>query len=178
MDGNAFKHRVRQRSAEFLNEILPGSMYAQYRLDQEEFVGRIDTDLEDVEAYLEGEGYEYQVLAARKLHPEREEADHGSYRCIDPSDGAKQWHVHLWETPDGVELFSHYEYRPEPWGPWDRNRVPEHYRAEWGSTYIEGQHSEAVKRLLEEDGVYEGDPERLGNRVLEPPSTDFRDIFA
>lgn len=177
MDGAAVTHRVRQWTADALEGILPETMYAQYRLDDAEFVGRLDGSLEEAEASLEGAGYAYQFFAATKLHPDRDEPDQGSYRRLDPDDPAKQWHVHLWETDSGVDVFSHYEYKPEPWNPWDVERVSEHYRADYGRTYIEGQHSEGVKALLEEDGVYTGDGEKLGGTALEPPSGDLEEIF-
>lgn len=177
MDEAAVKHRVRQWTADALEAVLPETMYAQYRLDDAEFVGRLDGDLNDAEAALEEARYTYQFFAAKKIHPDRDAADDGSYRCLNPDDPARQWHVHLWETDSGVEVFSHYEYKPEPWGPWEGERVAEHYRAEYGETYIEGQHSETVKTMLEEDGMYEGDAERLGPADLEPPTAGFRDIF-
>lgn len=143
-------------------------MYSMYRLSAQEFVGILDEDLAEATGHLTRAGYDYQLLAATKLHPETEEYDDGSYRLINHVDPAKQWHVHLWESDDGVECFSHYEYKPEPWNPWDHDRVFEHYRPDYGTTYIQGQHSHALKRLLKEHGIYEGDEGKLGSTELGP----------
>lgn len=171
------KHGVRQGAADILDTVLPDSMYAVYQLDEEEYIGTVDADLRETIDYLKQCGYEYQTLAAKKLHPETERSDDGSYRRLDPDDSDKQWHVHLWETDDGVEVYSHYEYKPELWGPVDEHRVAEHYRPD-DNTYIEGQHAEDVKQLLEEQGEYKGDEEKCGSIDLAPPDRNLDDIVA
>ncbi|MDY7082348.1 MAG: hypothetical protein SXQ77_08090, partial [Halobacteria archaeon] len=92
---------------------------------------------------------------------------------------AKQWHVHLWDTGEGngVEFFSHYEYRPEPYGPIDFNRPFEHYWPDYGETYIQGQHSEGVKELLEEGGEYEGEDGKVGSKEVGEITKSFRDVL-
>lgn len=172
---SAGKHGIRQGAAGILDTVLPGSMYAVYQLDEDEYIGTVDADLDETETYLKQNGYGYQMLAAKKLHPEDERSDDGSYRRLDPDDSDKQWHVHLWNTDDGVEVYSHYEYKPELWGPVDESRVAEHYRPD-DNTYIEGQHAEDVKHLLEEHGEYNGDPEKCGSTELAPPDRDIDDI--
>jgi len=172
------RHDVRQGTAGVLEKVLPDSMYASYQLSEEEYIGHLDNGLDSAVEALKDAGYEYQTLSAKKYHPEDERPDDGSYRLLDPEDPDKQWHVHLWEDEEGVEVYSHYEYKPELWRPDDHDRVAEHYEPKPGETYIPGQHSADVKDLLEEDESYSGDPENVGPVDLEEPTGSIRDIFS
>ncbi|MFW5896310.1 MAG: hypothetical protein ACOCUA_02890 [archaeon] len=89
--------------------------YAAYQLDEREFVGTVTEvdDAEGVASLLEEYGYEHGGLAALKYHPETGAPDEGSYRKVDPDRPRWQWHVHLWSSDDGVEVYSHYEFRPD-----------------------------------------------------------------
>jgi len=50
-----------------------------------------------------------------------------------------QFHVHLWHRDGRVEVFSHYELRPDVFRPtFDLERLREHYRPAWGKTYHPG----------------------------------------
>ena len=165
--------RPRHRLRLFLGGVadaLPGGFYGIYALEPAEFVGHLDADLDRAIQLVRGTDYAYNVAAATKRHPEDGRTDDGSYRRRDPGDAGKQWHVHLFE-PSGsdekpVEVYSHYEYAPL-WPP-DFARTREHYRPDWGSTYLQGRHCEVVKDLLADRGEYAGDPSDLGPAELAP----------
>jgi len=160
------QHRLRQTIGGVADAVLPGRFYAVFRLKSPEFVGTLDLDVADLPARFEEHAYSYCPVAAKKLHPETGQPDDGSYRRIDPVNSAKQWHVHVFDRPDGVEVFSHYELRPEPWRPLDLRRPVEHYWPEWGETCLLGQHCPELRALLEEWGSYEGDSDALGDARL------------
>ena len=164
------RHRTRLTTASLLAPILPGDMYSAYSLSEEEYIGRFDGNLKEARGALSEKGYKYNMLGAKKLHPETEKVDDGSFRNLDPDDNSKQWHVHIWETDNGVQFFSHYEYKPEPWRPIDIARPFEHYRPDYGETYIQGQHSRGIKEVLKGKGVYDGKEKKLGSRDLAPTS--------
>lgn len=173
------KHTARRGAANAIEALPTDSLYGAYQVDMAEYIGTLDSDLSTAIDYLKQHGYTYQVLSAEKYHPDTGAADDGSYRLLDPDDTDKQWHVHLWETDDGVQLFSHYEYKPEFWAPIDESRVAEHYRPD-SDAYIQGQHSPEVKELLEEHGVYAraDAPELVGNKELPEPTGNVGDILA
>lgn len=163
--------RVRHATRQFLGglvERFPGDLYGVYPLPPAEYVGTLDADLAGAIELVRGAGYAYNVPAATKEHPTDGRTDDGSYRRRDPADAEKQWHVHLFATddPGTVEVFSHYEYAPL-W-PVDPARSREHYRPDWGSTYLPGQHCERLKALLGDNGGYAGDPAMLGPAELAP----------
>lgn len=111
--------RRTDRSMELRRAVLPpldvlarplGS-YTAYRLHEAEYVGSVgrDTGLE-----LPSLGYERNDLSAVKYHPRTGEPDQGSWRRVDPERPRWQWHVHTWWMGDRIQVFSHYEYRPDP----------------------------------------------------------------
>lgn len=115
--------------------------YASYRLSTREFIGEIHEDDLDVGDL----GYEHNPLAAVKYHPETERTDDDSWRRIDDEHPRWQWHVHLWVEDEIVEVFSHYEYRPDPW-PLDgestsdmRQRLRDHYNPRWDTSFDEDE---------------------------------------
>ncbi|WP_248515799.1 hypothetical protein [Salinarchaeum laminariae] len=160
------QHRLRHAVGGVADSILPGRCYGVFTLKPSEFVGSLDVSLAEVRSILEARSYSYNPISAKKLHPELRIPDDGSYRRLDPQDRSKQWHVHLWERPDCIEVYSHYEYRPEPWGPIDVRRPVDHYWPEWGESCLLGQHCPALKSLLETYGRYEGDRSALGTAPL------------
>lgn len=165
------QHRLRHAVGGVADAVLPGRCYGVFTLHAREFVGTLDLNLAECKQRLEDRSYSYGTIAASKLHPETHLPDDGSYRRIDPEDSAKQWHVHLWDRPNGVEVFSHYELRPEPWGPLDLQRPIEHYWPEWGETCLLGRHCSDLKSLLETHGRYAGDPAALGSASLDVEPT-------
>ncbi len=164
-------HWLRHSLARILDSGLPDSFYGVYRLTDTEYIGTIEADVVDVRELITDCSYSYNLASAKKLHPETSKPDDGSYRRLDPDDPAKQWHVHIWDK-DPVELYSHYEYKPEPWRPWHIHRSAEHYRpdnqdtAGDGATYIRGQHCENIQSALGEQGNYEGDRTKSGSAEL------------
>jgi len=139
--------------------------YAAYQLHEREYVGTIDhVDLlEDVVDLLEERGYERNGLSALKYHPETGEPDDGSFRKVDPDAPRWQWHVHLFETEHGVEIYSHNEYRPDL-RPIAGESIPEaiarcreHYHPTWDirvddpeeATYFLGAACEDVSDLVD-----------------------------
>lgn len=110
--------------------------YTAYQLRDEEFVGRVTPH--DGEFDLKARSYVPNPLAAAKYHPETEAVDDGSWRRIDEDHPRWQWHVHIWERETGdIELFSHYEYRPDPRLIGDESvsdmtqRLRDHYNPNW-----------------------------------------------
>ena len=160
------QHRLRHAAGGIADAVLPGACYGVFRLKPSEFVGSLDVDRSELIALLEARSYSYNSLSAKKLHPVDHISDDGSFRRLDPGDRSKQWHVHLFERDDGIEVFSHYELRPEPWGPIDLRRPVDHYWPEWGETCLLGQHCPALKSLLERYGRYEGERTALGTASL------------
>lgn len=86
--------------------------YTAYQLHPEEFVGRMPHDRPSFELWEQG--YEPNPLSAAKYHPATRAIDDSSWRRVDEENHRWQWHVHVWAADDEVELFSHYEYRPDP----------------------------------------------------------------
>lgn len=133
--------------------------YTAYRLSSEEFVGYHPRD--GVLDSLRSLGYEMNLLSAAKYHPETGDLDEWSIRRVDPDHPRWQWHVHVWErSNDRAEVFSHYEYRPDPI-PIDgegmadmQDRLREHYNPTWDrnasdeeATYFLG---EACNRVIDQ----------------------------
>jgi len=135
--------------------------YTSYRLDSRELVGTTsDHTLFSAEARLRSCGYESPPtvagvpLSAVKTHPEDDTSHELTLRKVDPDNPRKQWHVHLWERDGVVELYSHWEFIP------DLNRVAgethaervdrlrEHYRPDYGTTYRMGVADPDAKGLL------------------------------
>lgn len=114
--------------------------YTAYQLEREEFVGTVTLDR--WEAALRDAGYGVNPLAAAKYHPDTSDPDDGSWRRVDEDNPRWQWHIHAWIGDAGrVELFSHYEYRPDPWllsgeSPTDMSqRLRDHYHPKWDTEY-------------------------------------------
>lgn len=142
----------------------PAGLYAAYELDPAEFIGRAEylpLGQHDAAEVLLESGYESSTLAALKYHPDTGDADVGSFRRVDEDHPRWQWHVHLFDVDGAVEIFSHYELRPDldPIG--DETvaeryeRIREHYRPTWGMekrdevTYVLGACDTVVAGLLD-----------------------------
>jgi hypothetical protein len=157
--------------------------YTEYTLENEEFIGTVDLDLEDTVEIFQDQGYEYQMLGAKKKHPERDEYDDGSFRLLDENN-EKQWHVHFWEKDNcsATEIFSHYEYKPESWDisegeVLELDRTSEHVLPDKGN-YIPGQHSEEAKEIVQNYGEYTGNRDKIGGEKLQDSTGDIQDIFS
>lgn len=161
------QHRLRHAAGGVADALLPGQWYGVFTLKPAEFVGTLDVSLSEARSLLAARSYDYNTISAKKLHPADRTPDDGSYRRLDPADNSKQWHVHLWDRPDRIEVYSHYELRPEPWDPVDLRRPIDHYWPDWGETCLLGRHCPTLKSLLETYGRYEGDRSALGTATLQ-----------
>jgi len=145
-----WKHTLRTATAESLQSVLP---YTAYELDTAEYLGTYDGDARETAQRLRDRGYHYQLFAATKQHPSRDQRDQGSFARIPdahPPEAAEtglapldarecQYHVQLFERDrDGAdspqtELYGHYEVHPYPHAPtWDITRpYPRHYYPTW-----------------------------------------------
>lgn len=113
--------------------------YTAYRLSAAEYVGTIEYSGPTVD--LGAVDYQPNPIAAAKFHPETGDIDDSSWRRVDEANPRWQWHVHAWEDGERAELFSHYEYRPDPWPIADETRedmtqrLEDHYRPNKTDSY-------------------------------------------
>lgn len=139
--------------------------YVAYPLREAEYVGSVRKPVEEVRTDLVDLGYEFGYLSSLKYHWETDDPDQGSYRRIDPANERWQWHVHLFERGDSVELSSHYEYRPDVRriaGETHSERIErlrEHYRPTWNVGNPDGEPTYFLGRQCEQIEAYvDGDP--------------------
>lgn len=89
-----------------------GLGYAAYELTPEEFAGRMDDSIEEVEALLAANGFERMPLSAWKTLPDGR-GEVGSWARRDDPLAERQLHVMLFRGPDGTtELYAHEEFNP------------------------------------------------------------------
>lgn len=128
--------------------------YTAYALDVEEHVGSVELTTGEAQQYLRQRAYDPQYLSAAKRHPETGELHKLSTRHVPDdhppaADGTQlaeryaprecQFHTHWFDTAGGVDVFSHYETRPDLLRPEPSiERLRTHYRPERGSTYLRG----------------------------------------
>jgi hypothetical protein len=130
-------------------------LYTAYRLTEPERLGAVAEPggVAGVARRLRDRGYGPQWLAAAKRHPaDADRVAVGSYRRVParhPDVDARlvddwrpvdcQFHVHPFPDGDGVDLYGHYELRPDLLAPRaDPARLRTHYRPTWGETYLRG----------------------------------------
>ena len=140
--------------------------YTSYELSEHEFMGEVKTIDDDNYNYLKyhlptNAGYEKPPkaigvpLEAAKIHPTWGEVHDYSLRKVDQESPRWQYHVHVWEREKWSEIFSHYELRPDfrriNGESWNKmyDRLREHYRPDWGETYIRGKACGDVEALVE-----------------------------
>lgn len=167
-----FQHALRRTAARLLAGVLP---YTSYDVERAEYLGRYDGETAALMATLRERGYSYRLLAATKRHPRRDEIDAGSFaRIPDRHPGAVdgtaldtldpracQYHIHLFDGGDGVEVYGHYEVHPLPHVPtWDLSRpYPRHYYPTWDGpnvpreewTYLRGVTDPQLEPLLTDE---------------------------
>lgn len=130
------------------------NLYTTYTIREAERLGVRNEELSETREYLRSRGYEPQRLSAAKLHPESGQPHDLSYRRVPdthpPGVSDKriaerfsprecQFHVHGFSVDDGMQLFSHYEVRPDLSSPGvDISRLQTHYRPDYGQEYIRG----------------------------------------
>lgn len=119
--------------------------YVAYPLHALEYIGKSSKSVDALWSDLQELGYSIGYLSALKYHWDGDVPDCGSYRRIDPANERWQWHVHLFENGDGVELASHYEFRPDLRRVASEThnermeRLREHYRPKWSTRYDEDE---------------------------------------
>ena len=134
------------------------NQYAAYTLSETEYIGTFEYDYQQrVNLFLstvEDIGYEYSGLAALKYHPETGNADDGSYRKVDPENPTWQWHVHIFKRDGHIEVYSHYEKRPDLTRIVSEtlsemySRLRTHYRPEYNVTYLRGETCDEIEALF------------------------------
>lgn len=128
--------------------------YTAYSLSSPEYVGTLKQSIPETHNYLKHNAYQPQRLSAAKRHPDHGRLHDLSLRYIPSThpDGALgtplaqefdpeecQFHVHIFRTAEGVDVFSHYESRPDLMRPnISRKRLRTHYRPTWDETYLRG----------------------------------------
>jgi len=157
---------TRQRLDPILRRLTGDRLYYAYSLEPAEKIG-VAPHPTDVFATLREAGYERPPrlgpipLEAAKTRRGVDDRVHDySLRRVDPDHPTRQFHVHGWSVADGVELRSHYEYRPdlrpvagETWAEASA-RAREHLSPSWGSewgdgtTYVPGRADRTVRSLV------------------------------
>jgi len=135
-------------------------LYTSYTLDEAEYIG--DSKPAVVRELREG-GYETPPtfmgipLAAAKEHPETGRVHDYSFRKVG-ANPRMQYHIHLWykQSSKDVELYSHYEFRPDfkPVGEETTGEMIErlrtHYRPDYSNgEYIQGKADPTLRNLVE-----------------------------
>jgi len=162
-----FSPTQRKRIDGPLRELTGGKLYYAYELNKDEYVWSTPADLEAVVEWLTNREYEQSPrlfgipLEAAKLHHETGNVHAVSLRRVDPDNPARQWHVHLFEVDGVVDVYSHYEYRPDM-RPINGesvgeaiDRLKQHKRPSWGSewgngvTYVLGDHCDVVADFID-----------------------------
>lgn len=149
-----FRQNFRSKIYPRLDNIIDRfGLYAKYSLSNDEKIATLDIDKKEIVSEIKDMGYEYNTLSASKEHPVKSITDHGSFRKVpeshpqlngDPdilrwSPHKTQYHIHIFEIEDKIELFSHYELRPDLISPYPSlRRLRVHYRPEWNENYLLG----------------------------------------
>jgi len=157
-----FSPTQRKRIDGPLRRLTGGRLYYAYELEKAERVKTVPNTLDAIAGYLTRRGYERPPrlggipLEAAKTHPDTGQVHDKSLRRVDPDNPRRQWHIHLFKVDGVVEVFSHYELRPDARpvageSPTDAyERLQEHLRPSWGSewgdgtTYVLGDYCDVV----------------------------------
>jgi len=162
-----FSPTQRKRIDGPLRRLSGGRLYYSYGLEKAERVAHVPQPLDTVVVpHLKSGEYERPPrlagipLEAAKTHPDTEQVHDKSLRRVDPQNPRRQWHIHLFEVDGVVEVFSHYEYRPDMRTVAGESftdaytRLKEHLRPSWGSewgdgiTYVLGDYCDVVAELV------------------------------
>ena len=132
--------------------------YTSYELQEAEYIGV--SDASDSREQLRSRGYEPVPrllgipLQATKTHPVSERDHDWALRKVDESDPQMQFHVHAWRQPEGTEIYSHWEYRPDlrqldcETHSMRKERLRTHYRPIYGRDYVQGKSDATVNDLV------------------------------
>lgn len=129
-------------------------LYTAYPLGTPEHIGTVEQSMDEARSFLDHCGYEPQWLSAAKRHPRTDQLHDLSYRRVPnqhPSEATGtrlarefepqecQYHTHWFHDLEGIEVFSHYELRPDFWRPTlSLIRLRKHYRPAYGTEYLLG----------------------------------------
>jgi hypothetical protein len=132
--------------------------YTSYQLQEAEYIGV--SDASDSREQLRSRGYERVPrllgipLQATKTHPASGSDHDWALRKVDDSDPQMQFHVHAWRQPEGTEIYSHWEYRPDlrqldcETHSMRKERLRTHYRPIYGRDYVQGKSDATVNDLV------------------------------
>jgi len=164
-----------------LDKYTPDSLYTAYELSDEEYIGSFGVPVDRVAVKLHKAGYRSLptvfgiLLSAAKRHPETGKLHDVTRRKVPRSTAEKartdeltrdtdladydyerlQFHVHLFDTPDGTDVFSHLELRSDlhPVGTEDWSeaigRLMIHYSPRHGKEYLQGASEPKLEAVLE-----------------------------
>ena len=103
-------HAIRSAGSVVIEVVSGGDWKAKLPQHESEHVATWEISPAEVRHRLAEMGYEYQPFAARKFL-DGYGRDDGSYWKADPDDPSKQYHVHIYNTKSGIEVYSHHEFR-------------------------------------------------------------------
>ena len=162
---STLRQTVYPRLNTFLRNVTGGRAYAAYTLSQEEFIAHLpDTQggMETVESFLFQEGFRrVKVLAALKYHPDTGDPDNGSWRVVDDENPRHQYHIHVFEVSDGIDVFCHYEYRPDLKPVANESvtdmvdRLKDHYKPE-SDEYLMGKYPPSLNSMFTHGPFWRG----------------------
>jgi len=147
-----------------LRRLTNDRLYVSYTLRGEHVttVRLFPMPLHDTREFLRQNGYEPAPFGLESAKRNADGQLHDlALRRVDPEHPRRQYHVHGFQTPDGLQLMSHMEYRPDPVLIDDElpsdayARLREHYRPshgpEWGdgTTYVPGAYDDVLARLAD-----------------------------
>lgn len=122
--------------------LQPIGGYAQCVQDPAEYVAVVDEGLEAITQLLRDRGFNRSLVASLKIH-QNGHKHAGSWVWREHLFAAEQLHVTLFDHPDGVELYAHWE------DSWLRHPLS-HYR---GGGWEPEQGAETLRTWLEEHDV-------------------------
>ena len=105
------KHSLRSAASPIIESLTGDTLKPKLPQLESEHITTWGCSLSEARVLLSEKGYTYQVFAARKFH-ERLGRDSGSYAKVDQTNKQMQFHVHLYESENGVLVYSHHEFRP------------------------------------------------------------------
>jgi len=163
-----------------IDKYTPDSLYTAYGLNIEEHIGTFGVPVDRAAVKIYKAGYSSLptvfgiLLSAAKRHPETGKLHDVTRRKVPRSMAEKartdeltedtdlsnydherlQYHVHLFDTPDGTDVMSHLELRSDPYPvageTWSEaiGRLMIHYSPTYDSEYLEGASEPKLEQLL------------------------------
>jgi len=163
-----------------VDRYTPDSLYTAYGLNIEEHIGTFDVPVDRAAVKLYKAEYGSLptvfgiLLSAAKRHPETGKLHDVTRRKVPQSQAEKartaeltcdteladydherlQYHAHLFDTPEGTDVFSHLELRSDPYPvageTWSEaiGRLMIHYSPTYDQTLLEGASEPKLEQLL------------------------------